>query len=248
MEKVALITGGSRGIGAATARRLAAAGWSVALTYRSDGAAADAVVSEIAGAGGEALALQGDVSSAEDVKGIFAGCLARFGRLDGLVNNAGVLPPVGKFEDIDLARWQRTLQVNTTGTFLCCQNAVRLMAPRYGGRGGAIVNLSSMAATLGAPGEFLDYAASKGAVESLTVGLAKELGADGIRVNAVRPGLIETDIHGSAGDATRVSRLAGTVPLGRSGTADETAAAIAWMLSDEASYVTGSTLTVSGGR
>ena len=248
MGKVALITGGSRGIGASTARRLVAAGWSIALTYRSDAAAADAVVSDISNAGGAALALKGDVSSASDVSSIFDGCLARFGQLDGLVNNAGMLPPVARFEDIDLARWQRTLQVNTTGTFLCCQNAVRVMAPRYGGQGGAIVNLSSMAATLGAPGEFLDYAASKGAVESLTVGLAKELGPDGIRVNAVRPGLIETDIHGSAGDAGRVSRLAGTVPLGRSGTADETAAAVAWLLSDEASYVTGSILTVSGGR
>ena len=182
------------------------------------------------------------------MKTLFAHCAKRFGRLDGLVNNAGILPQVGRFEDIDLARWNRTFAVNATGTFLCCREAVRLMSSRHGGDGGTIVNVSSMAAVLGAANEFTDYAASKGAVETLTTGLARELGPDKIRVNAVRPGLIETDIHESAGDADRVYRLATGVPLGRAGTAAETAAAIVWLLSGAASYVTGSVIAVSGGR
>jgi len=248
MDKVVLITGGSRGIGAATARAAARDGWRVVLSYRSDAEAAKGVVCDIAAAGGMAEAMCGDIEQEADVTALFAKCHERFGRLDGLVNNAGILPPVGRFEDIDLARWTHTFAINTTGTFLCCRQAVRTMSPRYGGRGGVIVNLSSMAATLGGPMEFTDYAASKGAVESLTTGLAKELGPDDIRVNCVRPGLIDTDIHESAGDAARVARLAKGVPLGRAGTAQETAEAIVFLLSDAASYITGSILSVSGGR
>lgn len=248
MERVALITGGSRGIGAATALAAAREGWCVVLTYRSDADAAREVVGRIRDASGEAEAVPGDVACEQDVARIFEQCRERFGRLDGLVNNAGTLPRVGRFEDIDLERWNRTFAVNTAGTFLCCRAAVRAMSPRHGGTGGAIVNLTSMAAVLGGANEFVDYGASKGAIETLTVGLARELGPDGIRVNGVRPGLIDTDIHESAGDAARVGRLAGGVPLGRAGTAAETAEAIVWLLSDAASYVTGSVVAVSGGR
>lgn len=248
MEKVVLITGGSRGIGAATARAAARDGWQVVLTYRSNEVEAHRVVGDIRAMGGTADTLRCDVSDEADVRAAFAHCIARFGRLDGLVNNAGILPPVGRFENIGLDRWTQTFLVNTTGTFMCCREAVRLMSPRHGGQGGTIVNLSSMAAGLGGAMEFTDYAASKGAIDTLTKGLAKELGPDGIRVNSVRPGLIATDIHESAGDAARVDRLAAGVPLGRAGTAEETAEAIVWLLSDAASYVTGSILSVSGGR
>lgn len=248
MPKVLLITGGSRGIGAAASRAAARDGWTVVVNYRSAKAAAEALVADIRAAGGNAEAVGGDVADAADVEAMFAFCRSRYGRLDGLVNNAGILPQVARFEDIDLARWNATLAVNATGTFLCCREAVKHMARRHGGSGGAIVNVSSMAAVLGAAGEFIDYAASKGAVESLSVGLSKELGPEGIRVNTVRPGLIATEIHKSAGDEGRAERLAAGVPLGRPGTAEETAEAIVWLLSDAASYVTGSVVTVSGGR
>ncbi|MBJ2150220.1 SDR family oxidoreductase [Paracoccus sp. IB05] len=248
MVKTVLITGGSRGIGAATALAAARDGWQVVVNYRSAKAGADAVVSAIREAGGEAWAIAGDISREEDVLAIFAGIRDRHGSLEGLVNNAGILPRIGRFEEISLARWQETLAINTTGAFLCCREAVRLMAPRHGGAGGSIVNVSSMAATLGGAGEFLDYGASKGAVETLTIGLSKELGPDQIRVNAVRPGLIATDIHESCGDASRAERLKSNVPLGRVGSAEETASVIAWLLSDAASYVTGTSVAVSGGR
>lgn len=243
MSRVLIVTGGSRGIGAATARLAADDGWTVVLTYRSEAKAAQNVVDEITQAGGTAQAMRVDVSVEDEVVRLFNDCHDRYGRLDGLVNNAGILPPIGSLKDISLERWTRTLTINATGVFLCCREALRSM-----GRGGSMVNVSSMAAPLGAPNEFLDYAASKGAVESLTIGLAKEVGPAGIRVNAVRPGLITTDIHQSAGDAGRVERLAGSVPLRRAGTAEETAAAIVWLLSDAAAYVTGSILPVSGGR
>lgn len=248
MEKVVLITGGSRGIGAATARTAARGGWRVVLSYRNDEDAAAGVVRDIQVGGGAADAIRGDVGQEADVEAMFALCQDRYGRLDGLVNNAGILPPSGRFEDIDLARWTNTFAINTAGTFLCCRQAVRMMSPRHGGNGGAIVNVSSMAATLGGAMEFTDYAASKGAIDTLTTGLAKELGADRIRVNGVRPGLIDTEIHASSGDAARVGRLAKGVPLGRAGTAQETADAIVFLLSDAASYITGSILSVSGGR
>lgn len=248
MTKTILITGGSRGIGAATAIAAGGKGWNVVLTYRSDAKAAAQVVEKIEALGGHACAVASDVSVEADVISVFKKGKDRFGQLDGLVNNAGILPEVGRLEDFDLARWNKTFAVNTTGTFLCCREAVQMMSPRHGGHGGSIVNVSSMAAVLGAAREFIDYGASKGAVETLTIGLSKELGPDGIRVNGVRPGLIDTDIHRSAGDAARVERLAGGVPLGRAGTAAETAEAIIWLLSDAASYVTGTCISVSGGR
>lgn len=252
MARVVLVTGGSRGIGAATARLAAAEGWRVVLSYRTERDAAEAVVSDIVKAGGAAEAVAVDISVEREVIDLFEHCRARHGRIDGLVNNAGILPPVGTFTEIDLDRWERTLRINATGTFLCCREAAKQMMQAGEGPGkqpgGAIVNLSSMAAPLGGAGEFVDYAASKGAVESLTIGLAKELGPKGIRVNAVRPGLIDTEIHGSAGDAGRVARLAGTVPMARAGTSEETAAAAVWLLSDAASYVTGAIIPVSGGR
>jgi NAD(P)-dependent dehydrogenase (short-subunit alcohol dehydrogenase family) len=243
MSRVLIVTGGSRGIGAATARLAADDGWTVVLTYRSEEKAARNVVDEITQAGGTAQAMRVDVSEEDEVVRLFNDCQDRHRRLDGLVNNAGILPPIGSLKDISTERWTRTLTINTTGVFLCCREAIKSMA-----RGGSIVNVSSMAAPLGAPNEFLDYAASKGAVESMTIGLAKEMGPVGIRVNAVRPGLITTDIHQSAGDAGRVERLAVSVPLRRAGTPEETAAAIVWLLSDAAAYVTGSILPVSGGR
>lgn len=248
MTKVVLITGGSRGIGAATAELAARNGWSVIITYRSDATAASNVVARIEAAGGKAHAIAGDVASEPDVLSIFSECRKRFGQLNGLVNNAGILPQVGRFEDFELDRWNRTFAVNTVGTFLCCREAVRMMSSKYGGSGGTIVNLSSMAALLGGADEFIDYGASKGAVETLTTGLAKELGPVGIRVNAVRPGLIDTEIHESAGDAARVERLASGVPMGRAGTAAETAESIVWLLGEASSYVTGSVIAVTGGR
>ncbi len=248
MSKVLLVTGGSRGIGAAASLAAARDGWTVVVNYRSLADEAGAVVAKIRANGGQAEAIAADVSREADVLALFAAIRERHGRLDGLGNNAGILPQIGRFEDVTLERWERTFAINTTGAFLCCREAVKMMTPRRGGRGGTIVNVSSMAATLGGAGEFIDYGASKGAIDTLTIGLSKELGPDGIRVNGVRPGLIATDIHGSAGDAGRVDRLLSGVPLGRAGTAAETAEAIVWLLSDAASYVTGTMIAVSGGR
>ncbi len=248
MSKVLLVTGGSRGIGAAASLAAARDGWTVVVNYRSLADEAGAVVAKIRANGGQAEAIAADVSREADVLALFAAIRERHGRLDGLVNNAGILPQIGRFEDVTLERWERTFAIKTTGAFLCCREAVKMMTPRRGGRGGTIVNVSSMAATLGGAGEFIDYGASKGAIDTLTIGLSKELGPDGIRVNGVRPGLIATDIHGSAGDAGRVDRLLSGVPLGRAGTAAETAEAIVWLLSDAASYVTGTMIAVSGGR
>lgn len=248
MTKTLLVSGGSRGIGAATCLAAARDGWRVVVNYRSGHAEAEAVVAKIRAAGGEAWAIRGDIGVEPDVKAIFAAIKDRYGHLQGLVNNAGILPPVGRFEDNSLDRWQRTMTVNTIGAFLCCREAIKLMAPRHGGLGGSIVNVSSLASVLGGPGEFIDYAASKGAIDSLTIGLSKELGPDNIRVNAVRPGLIATEIHASAGDAGRIERLKVNVPLGRVGTAEETAAAIVWLLSDAASYISGTFINVGGGR
>jgi len=247
MSKVLLITGGARGIGAATALA-AAPDWTVLINYRTARAEADAVVETIRRRGGTASCMMGDVSVERDVRAMFDSCLSAYGRLDGLVNNAGILRHASRLEDFDLARWNEVFAVNVTGTFLCTREAARIMSPRHGGGGGAIVNLSSMAAVLGGAGEFVDYAASKGAVEVMTVGLARELGEDGIRVNAVRPGLITTEIHQSSGDPARAHRLLSTVPLGRAGSPEEVAQAILWLLSDAASYVTGAVVSVSGGR
>ncbi|WP_419807908.1 SDR family oxidoreductase [Sphingomonas sp.] len=248
MARALVVTGGSRGIGAACARVAAQAGWSVCLSYRSAGAAAEAVVADIQRAGGQAKAVASDVASERDVVELFDLAEEAFGPVAGLINNAGILAPATRLRDIGLDRWQATMATNLTGTFLCAREAVRRMAVSAGGTGGAIVNVSSMAAVLGAPGEFIDYAASKGAVDALTIGLAKEVAADGIRVNGVRPGLIDTDIHASGGDPLRAERLAPSVPMQRTGSADEVANAIMWLLSAEASYCTGITINISGGR
>jgi len=248
MKPILLVTGGSRGIGAATARLAAARGYIVCLSYRSNAAAAAAVVADIERAGGEAVAVQADVASEADVLRLFATVDARPGRLAALVNNAGILERQTTLLHIDAGRLQRVLATNVIGSFLCAREAVRRMSTRLGGAGGAIVNVSSMAAKLGSPGEYVDYAASKGAIDSLTIGLAKEVAAEGIRVNAVRPGVIYTDIHASGGEPGRVDRVKGAVPMQRGGRPEEVARAILWLASDEASYSTGAFIDVSGGR
>lgn len=247
-RKVALITGASRGIGADTARVAAERGWSVVINYRSSRDVAESLAAEIVAQGHDAICVPGNVASEADVKAMVRACLDRYGRLDALINNAGILHRAGKLQSFDLARWNDVMSVNATGAFLATREAIGVMALSSGGHGGVIVNVSSMAATLGGANEFVDYAASKGAMESMTLGLAKELAPEGIRVNAVRPGLILTDIHASSGDAARAERLASTVPMGRAGTAEEVARVIVWLMSDDASYVTGAIIPVSGGR
>ncbi|MGE9764291.1 MULTISPECIES: SDR family oxidoreductase [Pseudomonadaceae] len=248
MDKVMLITGASRGIGAATALLAAERGFAVALNYRREREAAEALVAQITAAGGKARAFAADVANEEDVLRLFREVDEAFGRLDALINNAGILERQMRLEDMDVARLQRVFAVNVTGTFLCCREAVKRMARQHGGKGGSIVNVSSMASRLGSPNEYIDYAAAKGAVDSLTIGLAKEVAADGIRVNAVRPGLIRTDIHASGGEPGRVERLQSAIPLGRGGEAEEVARAILFLASDESSYSTGGFIDVSGGR
>lgn len=248
MPGVVLITGGGRGIGAATAALAAARGYAVCVNYRSNAAAADAVVAAIAKSGGTAIALQGDVSVESDVVRLFETCDARLGRLTALVNNAAILETQTRVESVDAARLNRILSTNVTGAFMCAREAVKRMSTRHGGSGGAIVNLSSRASVLGSPGEYVDYAASKAAVDTLTIGLSQEVAAEGIRVNAVRAGIIYTGIHASGGEPGRVDRMKAFVPMRRGGTADEVAKAILWLLSDDASYTTGSFLDVSGGR
>ncbi len=243
-----LITGGSRGIGAATALRAARAGYDVLLSYAGQAAAAAQVVAGVEALGRRALAVQTDVADPDAIESLFAICDREFGRLDALVNNAGITAHQMRVDEMSVARLRRVFDVNVLGSVLCAQAAVRRMSTRHGGEGGAIVNLSSAAARLGSPGEFVDYATSKGAIDTFTLGLAREVAAEGVRVNAVRPGLIETDIHASSGEPGRVERLKGSVPIRRGGSADEVAAAILWLLSDEASYVTGTLLDVTGGR
>lgn len=241
-----IVTGGARGIGAACARLAAQRGWSVVVNYNASSEAAEAVVAGIAAAGGTAVAIKGDVAKEADVVALFDAAEAAFGPVRGLINNAGILDRAATLAEIGLARWERTLSVNATGSFLAAREAVRRMLRHA--LGGAIVNMSSMAAPLGAANEFVDYAASKGAVESMTIGLSKEVAAFGIRVNAIRPGLIDTDMQRASGEADRLIRLMATVPMGRAGRADEVAEAAIWLLSDAASYVTGAILPVSGGR
>lgn len=248
MTGVLLVTGGSRGIGAACARLAAHDGWAVCVNYRAASAAAEALVQAIVGQGGRACAVQGDVASERDVAAMFDAAEAALGPVTGLVNNAGVLAAASPLADMALERWQATLATNLTGSFLCAREAVRRMALSRGGAGGVIVHVSSMAAVLGGANEFVDYAASKGAIDTLTVGLAREVAADGIRVNGVRPGLIDTDIHATSGDPRRAERLASTVPMRRVGTPEEVARAVLWLLSDAASYCTGISVNVSGGR
>lgn len=247
-HKVLLVTGGSRGIGAATCRQAAQAGWAVAVNYTADAAAAEAVVRDIQAGGGRALAVQADVADEAQVLRMFARIDTELGRLGGLVNNAGVVDQRARLDEMAMARWRRMFDINVIGSLLCAREAVRRMSTRHGGAGGVIVNLSSAAARLGSPGEYVDYAAAKGAIDSFTVGLAKEVAAEGIRVNAVRPGLIETDIHASGGRPDRVRELAHLVPMQRGGQADEVASLIVWLLSDAASYTTMSLIDVSGAR
>jgi len=248
MQKVLLVTGASRGIGAATARLAAARGWAVAVNYHRQRDAAQAVVDAIRADGGRAVAVAGDVASEADVLRLFADTEAALGPLSALVNNAGVLAPQMPLADMDVARWQRMLATNVLGPLLCCREAVRRLSTRLGGQGGAIVNVSSAAARLGSPGEYVDYAASKGALDTLTLGLAKEVAAEGIRVNGVRPGFIYTDMHADGGEPGRVDRVKAGIPMQRGGQPEEVAAAILWLLSDEASFTTGHLLDVAGGR
>jgi len=245
---IVVVTGGARGIGAETARLAAARGYAVCVNYRLNKTAADAVVAEIGAAGGRAIAVQADVALEPDVMRLFETVDARLGRLSALVNNAGILERQTRVEEIDAARLGRVFAVNVTGAFVCAREAVRRMSTERGGAGGAIVNVSSRAAILGAPGEYVDYAASKAALDTLTVGLAREVAAEGIRVNGVRAGIIYTDIHASGGEPGRVDRLAPTLPMRRGGEAAEVARAILWLLSDDASYTTGSFIDVAGGR
>jgi NAD(P)-dependent dehydrogenase (short-subunit alcohol dehydrogenase family) len=247
-QPLMLVTGGSRGIGAATVLLAAARGWRVAFSYRDNAQAAHEVVAQSRELGAEAVALQADVSQESDVLRLFESVEQQLGRPTALVNNAGMLEQQMRLDQMDLARWQRVFSANVFGSFLCAKQAVQRMSTKQGGQGGSIVNLSSAAARLGSSNEFIDYAAAKGAVDSMTIGLAKEVATEGIRVNAVRPGLIYTDIHASAGDPGRVDRVKAGVPMQRGGSAEEVAEAILWLASDHSSYVTGILLDVTGGR
>jgi NAD(P)-dependent dehydrogenase (short-subunit alcohol dehydrogenase family) len=247
-QPVVLVTGGSRGIGAATCLLAARKGYAVAVNYASNAQAAEDVVQQIRDTGGSAIAVQADVAQEDQVLAMFEAVDAKLGRLTALVNNAGVVDVAARVDQMSVQRFKRMFDINVIGTLVCAREAVRRMSIRHGGTGGAIVNLSSAAARLGAPGQYVDYAAAKGAIDVFTLGLAKEVAAEGIRVNAVRPGLIETDIHASGGLPNRVRDLAHLVPMQRGGTAEEVAEAIVWLMSPEASYTTMSLLDVSGGR
>jgi NAD(P)-dependent dehydrogenase (short-subunit alcohol dehydrogenase family) len=245
---VVLVTGGSRGIGAATALLAARRGYGVAVNYTSNSLAADEVVRQIRAGGGSAITVQADVADEAQVMAMFEKVDAKLGRLDALVNNAGVVDVAERVDGMSAQRLRRMFDINVIGAFLCAREAVRRMSTRHGGSGGVIVNVSSAAARLGSPAQYVDYAASKGAIDVMTIGLAKEVATEGIRVNAVRPGLVETEIHASGGQPDRVRDLAHQVPMQRGGSADEIANAIVWMLSDEASYTTMALLDVTGGR
>jgi len=246
-DRVVIITGGSRGIGRAAALKAAAAGYKVVVGYASNEAAAREVVSAIEATNGRAIAVKCDVGVEADILALFKAA-DDFGPLGALVNNAGIVGPSIRVEDMTAERIAKMLAVNVTGSFLCAREAVKRMSTKHGGKGGVIVNLSSVAARLGAPNTYVDYAASKGAIDSFTVGLGLEVAAEGIRVAGIRPGLIDTEIHASGGEPDRAHRLAPNVPMKRIGTADEIANAIVWLLSDAASYVTSTILDVSGGR
>ncbi|HRN75778.1 SDR family oxidoreductase [Ottowia sp.] len=247
-DKVLLVTGGSRGIGAATARLAAAQGWSVAVNYAANSLAADEVVRAIRAGGGTAISVRADVAEEAQVLRMFEHVDAKLGRLTGLVNNAGVVDVAQQVAEQSVARWRRMFDINVIGSLICAREAVRRMSMVHGGAGGSIVNVSSAAARLGSPNEYVDYAAAKAAIDAFTIGLAKEVGGQGIRVNAVRPGLIDTEIHASGGRPDRVEQLKGGVPMQRGGTADEVAQLIVWLLSDAASYTTMSLIDVSGAR
>jgi len=247
MTKNVLITGGARGIGAATARLLASQGWRVCINYLSNSQAAQQVVEEITNAGGSALTIAANVDLSDDVNRMFEFIDREMGSLQGLVNNAGVIAPMKRFEEMDPARWNQIVGTNLLGTMLCSREGVLRMSSRYGGAGGSIVNLSTALTRSGAPNMYVDYAASKSAIETLTIGLAREVAADGVRVNCVRPGLINTEIHLSGGDPERIHKAKDFVPLKRAGEAQEVAEAICWLLSEKSSYTTGSFIDVSGG-
>jgi len=248
MRPIVLVTGGSRGIGAATARLAAQRGYDVAVNYLSNEAAAREVAGEVERAGGRAIHVHGDVSRETDVCRMFDEVDRRLGRLDALVNNAGILDTQMRLEQMTAERLTRIFATNITGAFLCAREAVRRMSTARGGRGGSIVNVSSGASRLGSPGEYVDYAASKGAIDTMTIGLSREVALEGIRVNAVRPGFIYTEIHATGGEPHRVDRVKEIVPMKRGGTADEVARAIVWLLSNEASYSTGTFIDVTGGK
>jgi NAD(P)-dependent dehydrogenase (short-subunit alcohol dehydrogenase family) len=248
MDKVVLITGAGRGIGAATAKLAARRGWAVCVNYLKNRDAAEAVVRDIGKAGGRAVAIAADVSSEPAVVGLFEACDKALGPVTALVNNTGILERQIRVEDIDAARLGRILTTNVVGSFICAREAVRRMSTKRGGKGGAIVNVSSAASRIGSPGEYVDYAASKGAIDSFTLGLSKEVAAEGIRVNAVRPGVIYTEIHASGGEPGRVDRVKGSVPMQRGGQPEEVAEAILWLMSPESSYCTGIFIDVTGGR
>jgi NAD(P)-dependent dehydrogenase (short-subunit alcohol dehydrogenase family) len=246
--KTILVTGGTRGIGRATALKCARKGWSVALTYLSNQSAAEEAAREVRAAGGHAITLQGDVAVEADVISMFGAAESRLSRLDGVVINAGIVAPSLQLADMDSARLKRMFDVNVYGAYLCARESARRLSKDRGGGGGAIVLISSAASRLGSPFEYVDYAGSKAAIDTLTIGLAKELGQQGVRVNAVRPGLIETDIHASGGQPDRARRIGATTPMGRAGRPEEVAEAIVWLLGDGASYTTGAILDVAGGR
>jgi NAD(P)-dependent dehydrogenase (short-subunit alcohol dehydrogenase family) len=247
-ERTVLITGASRGIGAACALTCARDGWDVAVNYTRDTAAAERVAREVRALGRRAINVQADVADEPALLAMFARIDTELPPLRGLVNNAGVVDAMARVDQTSLARLQRMFAINVFGSFLCAREAVKRMSTQHNGQGGAIVNLSSVAAKLGGPGWYVDYAASKGAIDTFTVGLAREVAAEGIRVNAVRPGIIDTDIHASGGQPERAQQSAALIPMQRPGTADEVAAAVVWLLSDEARYTTGAILDVSGGR
>ncbi len=247
-HSVWIVTGGSRGIGAATAVMAGSRGASVCVNYVSNSTAAQAVVEQITDVGGRAIAVRGDMAVEADVVALFNACQTAFGTPTVLVNNAGVLDQEGRLEGFSADRIARIIDLNVTGALVCAREAVKRMSTNNGGSGGSIVNISSMAAMLGGGATYVDYAASKGAIDALTIGLSREVAREGIRVNGVRPGVIETEIHASGGNPTRARDLADTVPMGRAGTAEEVAEAIFWLASDAASYVTGSSINVSGGR
>jgi NAD(P)-dependent dehydrogenase (short-subunit alcohol dehydrogenase family) len=247
-QRVVIVTGGGRGIGAATATLAAQRGYDVCVNYRSDASSAQHVAEAIRKSGRKAIAVQADIAVEADVLRLFESAALELGPLTALVNNAGILGRHTRLDDMEAARFQRVFATNITGAFLCAREAVRRMSTRHGGKGGGIVNVSSMASTLGSPGEYVDYAASKGAIDTLTIGLAREVASEGIRVNAVRPGVIYTEIHATGGEPGRVDRVKSAVPMKRGGEPDEVARAILWLLSDESSYSTGAFIDVSGGR
>jgi NAD(P)-dependent dehydrogenase (short-subunit alcohol dehydrogenase family) len=248
LTKTILVTGGSRGIGAAVSRLAAKTGYRVAVNYATNADAANAVVNGIVSAGGDAFAVRADVGSEPDVIAMFAAVDSRFGRLDALVNNAGIVDLKARVDEMTAARLERMMRVNVVGSMLCAREAVKRMSTRYGGKGGAIVNVSSAAAKHGSPGDYVDYAASKGAIDTFTIGLAREVATEGVRVNAVRPGIVDTEIHASGGQPDRAQALRHIIPMRREGQPEEIAHAILWLVSDEASYTTGAIMDVSGGR